>query len=273
MNHEDVIQQTGDSEIIYGLKSYWKDRSTSYSTQNVEEMNNWKREAWRNLILKYAPKKDVLRILDVGTGPGFFAMTLALAGHQVTAIDITEQMLEYAAANASAYGADVNFVLNRGESLPFEDNSFDLIVNRNVIWNLEYPENALKEWKRVLSPGGRMVYFDANWYLYLFDEELAERKNKLNKELHEKYPHRKASGDLKPERVKDLENIALSLPLSKVNRPAWDREFLRGIGMEIVHVIEDIGCDVQTEEDWAFNQANPMFMVCAEKCAEAEVKG
>lgn len=271
MKNDNVIQQNEDSDIIYGLKSYWRDRSTSYSIQNVDEMNNWKRDAWRNLILQYAPKKEILRVLDVGTGPGFFAMNLALAGHTVTAIDITEQMLEHAAANAKAYGADVNFVLNRGEKLPFEDNSFDLIVNRNVIWNLEYPEEALKEWQRVLSPGGRMVYFDANWYLYLFDENVAERKQKLYKELRKKYPHRKTAGDLKPQRAKDLEQIAFSLPLSKVNRPAWDREFLISIGMEIIHVIEDIGCEVQTEEDWECNQANPMFMVCAEKHTEAEV--
>lgn len=76
MKNDNVIQQNEDSDIIYGLKSYWKDRSTSYSVQNVDEMNNWKRDAWRNLILQYAPKKEILRVLDVGTGPGFFAMNL-----------------------------------------------------------------------------------------------------------------------------------------------------------------------------------------------------
>ena len=91
--------------------------------------NNWKRKAWRDLILAYAPEKEVLRVLDVGTGPGFFAMTLALEGHEVTAVDLTEQMLEHAAANAKAYGADVRFVLHRGENLPFEDGAFDCEYN------------------------------------------------------------------------------------------------------------------------------------------------
>ena len=98
MGKKDVKFQSEESEIVEGLKSYWKDRSPSYSAQNVEEMNNWKRKAWCNLILTYAPKKEVLRVLDVGTGPGFFAMTLALEGHKVTAVDITEHMLEHAAA-------------------------------------------------------------------------------------------------------------------------------------------------------------------------------
>ena len=161
-----------ESDVLEGLTSYWTERSESYSAQNVEEMNNWKRDAWRDLILRYAPRKKKLRILDVGTGPGFFAMTLALAGHEVVAIDVTEQMLEHARENARVYGANVKFLLQRGENLPCPDESFDLIVSRNVIWNLEFPECAFREWERVLAPGGRMVYFDANWYLYLFDEEM-----------------------------------------------------------------------------------------------------
>ena len=52
--------------------------------------------AWRELILEHAPKKECLRILDVGTGPGFFAINLALAGHKVTAIDVTEHMIWHA---------------------------------------------------------------------------------------------------------------------------------------------------------------------------------
>ena len=162
--------------ILEDLTSYWTDRAHSYSAQNLAEMNDWRRQAWRKLILKHAPEKECLRILDVGTGPGFFAINLALAGHEVTAVDVTEHMIWHARQNAESYGANVTFLVQRGEFLPFEDGSFDLIVSRNVIWNLEYPEEALAEWARVLAPGGRMVYFDANWYLYLYDEELRAKK-------------------------------------------------------------------------------------------------
>lgn len=86
------------------LTSYWTDRAKSYSAQNIAEMNDWRREAWRKLILSHAPQKEVLRVLDIGTGPGFFAINLALAGHEVTAVDVTEEMLQYAKAMRKAMG-------------------------------------------------------------------------------------------------------------------------------------------------------------------------
>jgi SAM-dependent methyltransferase len=159
----------------------------------------------------------------------------------------------------------VNFVLHRGEELPFSDDSFDLIVNRNVTWNLEFPLEALREWKRVLRPGGRMVYFDANWYLYLFDEELRARREALRREYRAAHPEFTSSGDLGEKRARDLERIAFDLPLSREIRPQWDREILTGLGLRLVRVIEDIGPLVQTEDDRARELLTAMFMICAEK--------
>ena len=95
--------------VLEDLTDYWTDRAHSYSAQNLAEMNDWRRDAWRELILEHAPKKECLRILDVGTGPGFFAINLALAGHKVTAIDVTEHMIWHAKRNAKSYGAEVDF--------------------------------------------------------------------------------------------------------------------------------------------------------------------
>ena len=46
------------SEIMGRVQNYWTARSDSYSKQNLEEMNNWQREAWRRQILDYAPDKQ-----------------------------------------------------------------------------------------------------------------------------------------------------------------------------------------------------------------------
>ena len=48
-----------------------------------------------------------------------------------------------------------------------QDGSFDVIVTRNLTWNLEEPQKAYQEWCRVLKKGGILLNFDAGWYNYL----------------------------------------------------------------------------------------------------------
>ncbi|HBI91736.1 MAG TPA: SAM-dependent methyltransferase, partial [Terrisporobacter glycolicus] len=95
-----------------------------------------------------------------GAGPGFFSILMSLAGHEVTAVDVSHKMIENAKQNAKQYDVNINFVQVDGIHLPFEEKTFDFIISRNVLWNLEYPKEALKEWKRLLSDDGHVVYFD-----------------------------------------------------------------------------------------------------------------
>lgn len=258
--------RTGSSSdvVLDGLKSYWDERSVTYSEQNMEEMDGWQREVWRKLILENAPAGESLHVLDVGTGPGFFAINLALAGHTAVGVDVTEEMLSHAMRNAQAYGANAIFESYDGRHLPFDDESFDLVISRNVMWNLEDPEGALAEWKRVLKPGGRIVYFDANWYLYLFDEE----KRRLHEETHQ---HMKEAGieyhhaSLNAKRTHDLELIAMRLPLSPVHRPEWDAEAVRRAGMDIVRIEPDLNSIIYRGDDQLHYSDMPEFMVCAQK--------
>ena len=99
------MQQTHTATLLDGIQDYWTVRSDSYSRQNLQEMNNWKRRAWREKILSMAPAEGKLEILDVGTGPGFFAINLALAVRSVTGVDGAEAMLCRARENAAAHGA------------------------------------------------------------------------------------------------------------------------------------------------------------------------
>ena len=138
-------------EIVKGLQKYWNYRADSYSDINIEELNNFKRDAWLKILLENAPKKEKLKVLDVGAGPGLFSILMSLAGHEVTAVDVSSEMIENAKKNAKAYNVDVNFVQVDGVNLPFEDNSFDFIISRNVVWNLEYPKEALNEWKKTIK--------------------------------------------------------------------------------------------------------------------------
>ena len=163
--------------ILEENREYWTGRAAGYSEVNQVELSTVQRKKWKQCIqkelVKHFPDRTVssLSVLEVGTGPGFFAILLAELGVSVTAIDLTPAMLFEAVKNASSLAGTIRFLEMNAEALDFLDNSFDLVISRNLTWNLPQPETAYAEWVRVLKPGGLLLNFDANWYSYLFDAD------------------------------------------------------------------------------------------------------
>jgi len=91
------------------------------------------------------------------------AFYLARAGCDVTGIDLSGQMIAMARKQGRIKGLPVDFRTGDAENLPFEDNVFDVVVSRNLIWTLPSPETAVREWRRVLKPGGRIIISDGFW--------------------------------------------------------------------------------------------------------------
>lgn len=250
-----------DSNLVHDIVAYWSKRAEGYSQTNQEELSTKKRTIWQNLILSHAPKKEVLKVLDIGTGPGFIAITLALAGHDVTAVDVTQAMLDQAKKNADNYQVEINLVLSDVQSLPFVDNSFDLVVLRNVTWDLDKPLNGYKEWFRVLKKGGRLLNFDANWYLFLYDpsryiEYQRDRNNTRSKNVADHY--------LLTDTI-EMERIAKLLPLSQKIRPQWDVQVLIDLGFSKIYLETNISEQVWDQAELLNYHSTPMFMIRSEK--------
>ena len=238
-------------------KLLWDNSAPSYSGSIRRQMEDGSREIWLDLILSNAPDKETLDVLDLGTGPGFFAIILALAGHRATGIDVSPRMLESARENARAYGADAAFLSMNIQQPDLPDESFDLLVCRNVTWDLYEPEKAYTAWKRLLRPGGRLLIFDANWYNHFFDGEAMEDLDRRIRAFREKH------GDL-PARfaMTQASNYMRQLALLGVERPLWDRAMLWKLRFEDVAVREDLnGAVDRTDIDRMLYSAAPMFMV------------
>jgi len=100
------------------------------------------------------------RSLETGAGTGYFSLNLVRAGavREATCTDISPGMLRTLSANAARLGLTVRTARADAESLPFGDESFDLVLGHAVLHHLPDLERAFSEFGRVLRPGGRIVF-------------------------------------------------------------------------------------------------------------------
>lgn len=239
----------------------WGD-GEDYDVYITSELNSFRKGAWKNQILKHFKNKSNLNILDVGTGPGFFATILSEEGHNVTAIDYSENMLNCARKNAEKLGVTPNFIKMDINDLDFEnksfvDSSFDVIVTRNVTWTLEFPEKVYYNLKRILKKGGKLLVYDANWHLHFFDNDICERV------MEREYDYFKTYGTREVVAINN-QDFFKTAPLTSIHRPTWDRDMLIKLGFN-VNINDDIGQFVYEEWEQNLYGESPLFEVCAIK--------
>ena len=173
MNDKKYKMKTELEEIKKKIRNHW-DEVGNFSSEPYDGFPGFdteeEKEEWR-IFLSSTIGGNKRRILDVGTGAGFLSLPLAEMGHDVVGIDLSEAMLSGAIRKAKEREVNLDLRMGDAESLDFHDKSFDVILSRWVLWTLPNPEKAVKEWKRVLNPGG---------YIYAFTSKEAERKSAWN---------------------------------------------------------------------------------------------
>lgn len=116
---------------------------------------------WEGLsrgLLQLAPP---VRYADLGIGDGLLTLMLAEVAKSVTAVDISCEMLDQLANRAKRAGlSNIETVQGELDDLPLEDSSFEVVVLSQALHHAEAPDRALREARRILVPGGRVIVLD-----------------------------------------------------------------------------------------------------------------
>ena len=235
-----------DELIERRIESYWNKRSTEFSQVRRIELNGVNGEAWLNLLESHIPQTKQLKILDVGTGAGFFAILLANRGHKVTGIDMSPKMIHEAKKNMLEFGCRIDFKKMNAQELNFDDESFDVVISRNLTWTLPNVMQAYREWHRVLKDGGILLNFDSDY----------GDKNFLNDQTC-------AKAEVDNEMLAECNSIKNELKISTHTRPQWDIDFLTSIGFK-VKFDNDIAPLVHKDNNMEYDFV-PLFAIYATK--------
>ena len=140
------------------LIDFYKHRPESYGL-NDESLNCY--EKYIKLVQKYSNRKK--RLLDFGTGNHQNILALAYAGFNVFGLDILSD-LKYSEIKSNLFGINASIVnYNGSQSLPFENNTFEVISSNCVFEHLIDVISILEEFKRILKPKGKIIIICPNW--------------------------------------------------------------------------------------------------------------
>jgi demethylmenaquinone methyltransferase/2-methoxy-6-polyprenyl-1,4-benzoquinol methylase len=147
-----------------------KVRSMFAAIAKSYDLNNrlhslWQDQAWRRFAVRKADVKPTDRVLDVACGTGDLTEAFARAGAaEVIGLDFTAEMLDIARVKAPRHlgraAAKVTYQQGDAQQLPFPDAAFDVVSIAFGIRNVQDPMRALREFRRVLRPGGRLIVLE-----------------------------------------------------------------------------------------------------------------
>ncbi len=121
------------------------------------------RAMYESIFESSLPQPPVDRMLDIGCGTGIYFDALAPYAREIDALDCAESMIETARQYCQSEGLNsIRAAVGSAQATGFEANSFDVVVELDVLHHVEDLQAVLREVHRVLKPGGLFFVFEPN---------------------------------------------------------------------------------------------------------------
>lgn len=238
--------------IKHRIEHYWSHRAEGFQEQRLREFRDDKHRRWLLEMDRWLPRDRSLRILDLGTGTGYFALILAAEGHKVTGIDLTPEMIRRARISAAGLDLEAEFLVMDAEQPDFLPESFDALVTRNLTWTLPHLPEAYRAWYKLLKPGGVLINFDADYARALEEDDGAE--------LPENHAHKNLAQWMHEEN----DAITTEVGAYQQPRPQWDVQLLTEAGFDVITVDNGVWKRIYAEVDEFYNPVR-IFTIAARK--------
>ncbi|MFC1794120.1 class I SAM-dependent methyltransferase [Planctomycetota bacterium] len=122
--------------------------------------------------LEFLTQTDLIkpedRILEIGCGIGTIVNELGSKNHNIIGIDISGEAIEYGKKKYS----DINLEVQAAETLPYEDESFEVVLSFDLFEHIAEIDKHISEVRRVLRPGGYYLFQTPNRYSNIIYETL-----------------------------------------------------------------------------------------------------
>ncbi len=147
-------QRNLDTYSDAGLEGWWGENGCH---KPLQEMNPI-RGGFVIDVLKKFDVSSAKKIVEVGCGGGIFSEYIASHGYNVLGVDISEGAINVAKEHASITNVKVDYQLATVYQLPFEDESFDVVMSSDFLEHLEDLVKAISEMSRILKKGGLFIF-------------------------------------------------------------------------------------------------------------------